>query len=60
MQVVGDSTLFAELNGGAGIKLGKISITDSNGVASTLDLGGKLNGKSFTTVGDVSRPLTPH
>lgn len=48
-------TLLSTLNGGAGIDVGDLNITDSNGQTSSLDLNGDLNkaDDSAKTVGDV-------
>lgn len=46
-----DSVLLSSLNGGAGISLGDVRITDSNGVTIAIDFNGAYSGVS--TIGDV-------
>jgi flagellar hook-associated protein 2 len=50
-QQVGRATLLASLNGGAGIDVGDLLITDSNGVTGAVDL--DTAGNVATTLGDV-------
>jgi flagellar hook-associated protein 2 len=50
-QTISESTLLASLNGGKGIKLGDVRITDSNGQQGVLDL--NAPGKEPKTIGDV-------
>jgi uncharacterized protein (DUF1697 family) len=57
LQTVGYNTNLADLNGGAGVALGKITITNSQGKTGTIDLSTKINGKSITTIGDVIQQI---
>ena len=50
-QIVSEATLLTDLNHGAGVKLGDLRITDSNGHVSIVDL--NPSGAEATTVGDV-------
>jgi flagellar hook-associated protein 2 len=50
-QVVSEATLLSSLKQGAGVKLGDLSITDSNGVIKVIDL--NKAGSEAQTVGDV-------
>ncbi|QDS98326.1 flagellar filament capping protein FliD [Adhaeretor mobilis] len=50
-QTLSEATLLSSLNGGEGVKLGDIRVTDSDGVASAADLNGA--GNEAVTVGDV-------
>ncbi|NLX99772.1 MAG: flagellar filament capping protein FliD [Rhodopirellula sp.] len=49
LQVIGHNTRLEDLNGGAGMAKGKLTITDSTGLSRTLD----LRGDTIQTVGDV-------
>ncbi|MCC6123424.1 MAG: flagellar filament capping protein FliD [Pirellulales bacterium] len=53
LQTVGYNTLLAELNGGAGVVLGSIRITDSLGGNDKIDLAKTINGKKISTVGEL-------
>lgn len=48
-QYISERSLLADLNGGRGVGLGKIRVTNSNGLARTID----LSGSEITTLGDV-------
>ncbi len=51
-QVVSQNTKLADLNGGSGVRQGKIKITDSKGVTSTLNVN-----SSVETVGDLIKEI---
>jgi flagellar hook-associated protein 2 len=53
LQTVGYNTLLADLNGGAGVVLGSIRITDSLGGNDKIDLAKTVNGKKISTVGEL-------
>ncbi len=53
LQVVAENTLLADLNGGAGVALGKIKFTDSAGKQGTINLSRTEN----QTVGDVIQTI---
>lgn len=52
-QYIGGNTLLATLNGGSGVQKGKISVTDTNGTAFTVD----LSQDNDTTIGKVVNDL---
>ncbi len=52
LQVVGADTLLSDLNGGAGVATGEVSITDTTGKQATLDVT-----SSMQTVGDVIQAI---
>jgi len=53
LQVVGDNTRLADLNGGAGVARGTLTIQDTAGRRATLD----LSGDGVRTIGDVIRAI---
>jgi flagellar hook-associated protein 2 len=54
-QTMSEATLLSSLNGGKGVKVGDITITDSDGVSKSADLNGV--GNVVRTVGDVMNAI---